>query len=75
MGTPKNPQSPIGDEYRGPWPWHAIADRIGMMEGKPISRERCRQVAEKALKKLRNALEEDPLVRDWMIENGYMRPD
>ena len=45
------------------------------MEGKEISPARCQQVAEVALKKLRNELLDDPLVRDWAIDAGLIRPD
>ncbi len=50
--------------------WGEIAQHISMVEGKPISRSRCQQVAESALKKLSVLLQDDPDVLDWARENN-----
>ena len=41
--------------------WTEIAKRISIIEGKPISRARCQQVANKALKKLKVTMSKDPV--------------
>jgi hypothetical protein len=40
-----------------------------MIEGKEISRTRCQQIAERALRKLRVLLEDDPEVIEYWIDN------
>jgi len=55
---------------RKPPTWTEIAHHISIVEGKPISRARCQQVAKSALKKLGALLQDDPMVRDWARENN-----
>ena len=55
-------------QIRPPLSWNQIAAYITMVEGREISRQRVQAVATKALKKLAIALEDDPLVRDYLEE-------
>ena len=75
MGHLRNPQEFIGSESKEPWTWREIAEWIRVSEGKSISTSRCQQVAERALQRLRIALEDDPLIKEWLVENGYERPE
>ena len=54
--------------------WSEIAAHISAFEGQPISRARCQQVANKALKKLAIGLADIPEIRDWAIESGVELP-
>lgn len=46
-----------------------------MVEGQRISRQRVQAVADKALMKLRVALTDDPIIRDWMADMGLISRD
>jgi len=54
--------------------WNEVAAHISAFEGFPISRSRCQQVAEKALKKLAIGLSGFPEIQDWAIEAGVEIP-
>tara|TARA_R100000458_G_scaffold25185_1_gene22691 strand:- start:5494 stop:5700 length:207 start_codon:yes stop_codon:yes gene_type:complete len=54
--------------------WTEIAEHISAVEGEPISRSRCQQVANKALKKLAIGLADFPEIRDWAMEAGVELP-
>ena len=54
--------------------WTEIAAHISAFEGEPISRARCQQVANRALKKLAIGLADIPEIRDWAIESGVELP-
>ena len=41
-----------------------------MVEGQTVSGERIRQIEVKALAKLKKALADDPVIQDWLMENG-----
>tara|TARA_R100000152_G_C6684334_1_gene117430 strand:+ start:471 stop:608 length:138 start_codon:yes stop_codon:yes gene_type:complete len=41
-----------------------------VVEGQTVSGERIRQIEVKALAKLKKALADDPVIRDWLMENG-----
>ena len=43
------------------WTWDQIAERISMIEGKPICRQRCEAVGKRALTKLKNEILKDPI--------------
>ena len=47
-----------------------IAKIISRSEGKRIGRQRVHIVHERALEKLKKALAEDPVIRDWLIDNN-----
>lgn len=51
---------------RPPLSWNQIAAHISMIEGKEITRQRVQAVAQKAMKKLAEALKDDPVVRDYL---------
>ena len=72
MGDQEDTEEPqptnTGDESVKPWTppsYEEIAEQWG------VSREAVRRTHERALKKLRRALRLDPLVRDWLRENGF----
>jgi hypothetical protein len=45
------------------------------LEGRRISRQRLQYVAYAALKKLQNELIDEPIIREWAAENGYIQAD
>tara|TARA_R110002012_G_scaffold305892_1_gene510221 strand:- start:479 stop:706 length:228 start_codon:yes stop_codon:yes gene_type:complete len=53
------------------WRWREIAEYISIIEGEKLSKQRCQQVAHAALLKLRKKLKEEPLLQDWLHDNGY----
>tara|TARA_R100001443_G_scaffold49438_1_gene61771 strand:+ start:1273 stop:1527 length:255 start_codon:yes stop_codon:yes gene_type:complete len=61
-------QTPTGSESEKPWT-PATYDEIAKEWG--VSREAVRRTHERAIKKLRRALRLDPIVRDWLRENGF----
>jgi hypothetical protein len=50
--------------------WQEVADRIGQLEGKTITHQAMSQHGDRILCKLRDALMGDPLIKDWLHENG-----
>jgi hypothetical protein len=56
-------------EY-GDCTWQEVADRIGQLEGITITHQAMSQQGERILNKLRAALMGDPVIKDWLQENG-----
>lgn len=57
-------------EWEGlPVPWDAIAEWLSEEEGQTISRQVLKNHFRHTLLKLRDRLIEDPVIRDWLIEN------
>ena len=60
-------------QIRPPLSWNQIADHMSMIEGRDLSRQRCQAIATRALQKLAIALEDDPLVRDYLEETKVVK--
>ena len=60
-------------QIRPPLSWYQIADHMSMIEGRDLSRQRCQAIATRALQKLAVALEDDPLVRDYLEETKVVK--
>ncbi len=73
MGSASERLKTTGDVLRPPCSRPEIARHLSVIEGKTVSGERIRQIEERALAKLKKALADDPLIRDWLMENG-VRP-
>lgn len=56
-------------EY-GDYTWQEVADRIGQLEGITITHQAMSQQGDRILGKLREALMADPVIKDWLQENG-----
>jgi len=65
----------ITPHTRGEHTWQEIANRIGEAEGRTLSHAAVQGTAERALKKLKRGLENDPVIKDWLIENGLLEPE
>ena len=68
-------EKPGDDEGEGQWSWRRIQDHLERKEGKRVSRQRLQYVAYAALKKLQNELIDEPIIREWAAENGYIQAD
>ena len=68
-------EKPGEDEGEGQWGWKKIQDYLEKKEGRRVSRQRLQYVAYAALKKLREELVDEPIIREWAIENGYIKAD
>jgi hypothetical protein len=62
--------SPHSGDFNPPPSWEEIAKRIGVIEGKSITRARIQAVAERAMSRLQKELLKDPLIREWAREQG-----
>ena len=72
---PREAPTLTGVESIPPWSWEKITHYISTVEGAPISRQRSQKVAETALAKLRRKLHDDPVIREWLAEQGYILRD
>lgn len=50
--------------------WQEVADRLSLLEGKQISHQAACQAGDRLLKKLKVIFLRDPMIRDWLIEQG-----
>lgn len=65
---------PIGFECRGQWTWLEVSKYMSLVTGKRLSRQRVQAIADRALVKLRLALEDDPVIRDYLEDVGLLKP-
>ena len=72
---PREAPTLTGVESVPPWSWEKIQHYLGVVEGAPVSRQRIQAVAYRALEKLEKALRSDPLIREWLAEQGYISRD
>jgi hypothetical protein len=54
--------------------WASIATRLSMGEATPLTPKCVCQLHNRALRKLRNRLLEDSVVREWLYAHGFERP-
>lgn len=60
-----------GLEWKGtPVSWDSIAGWLSEEEGQPVSRQVLKNHFRHTIVKLRGKLCEDPVIRDWLLENG-----
>jgi len=60
----------IGLHTDGTHTWNEVAEKLSRLEGKRLSRNAAAQSGERLLKKLREELIEDPVIKDWLAEKG-----
>jgi len=53
-----------------PVSWDSLAEWLSKEEGQPVSRQVLKNHFKHTIVKLRERLTEDPVIRDWLIENG-----
>ncbi len=70
MGSRSERLKTTGDVLKPPCSRNEIARHLSVVEGQTVSGERIRQIEVKALAKLKKALADDPVIRDWLMENG-----
>lgn len=51
--------------------WDEVVEELAKREGHRVTRQAVASIAERAIKKVRRLLAADPLVREWLRENGY----
>jgi len=68
-------QTPTGFESRGGWNWEQIAHYLKVTTGETYSRQHLQSVCYQALRKLRKSLIDDPVIREWLCEEGLLSPD
>tara|TARA_Y100001970_G_C13957674_1_gene711559 strand:+ start:92 stop:337 length:246 start_codon:yes stop_codon:yes gene_type:complete len=71
----KRELTPTGYESRGSWSWDQIGEHLKVTTGRTYTRQHLQSICYQALQKLRNALMDDPVIREWMCEEGLISPD
>lgn len=55
--------------------WEEIGERLYQQTGERVTRQRLQQIADRAVRKARAALAEDPVIREWLNERGIPIPE
>jgi len=71
----KRQPTPTGFESRGSWSWEQIAHHLKVTTGETYSRQHLQSLCYQALRKMKRALINDPVIREWLCEEGLLSPD